>query len=467
MNKVLILAQGKEAKSFISKVIDNYLNVAVFDVIYKHESDIEGLVKAEGVRFYKINFSDFAELSYFMKKEYNKIFIIVRNRFHAIKTLQKVRKFTKNASIEFVKFWDIKLEPLTNVEIFDVTEVTTNRLSDLLPNVPLYARDIGLGEGEILEVQVPFSSNFVYRNVFQMEQKNWKIAAIYRHDSLIIPNKFTIIQPNDRLIIFGEPHILKDLFNSIKKESGLFPAPYGNNIYIIIDMLQMNQVMISKLLRTAINLYKKTKIKKVIIKVINPTVEHKLEKLQRFENIDILIDYFKSDVEKIIKEDIYNYSIGVLVVTTKFFQKHIRFLYELKRPILKLGKESLRKCSKAGVLLSAHSNLEKISPVIFDLSAQLKLKIKFLNNDPEANDKEDVIEHFEHLLKIYYYKNAEFVTSQNNPVKEIKKMENICFFMPFNKKIITGKTKAMFQPNVDTIYHFLDEYNQLFIPSES
>ena len=130
---------------------------------------------------------------------------------------------------------------------------------------------MGLRKGEILEVQVPASSSFKYKNVYLLNSENrnkWRIVAIYRNDNLILPTHMSEIEPYDRLLIVGQPNILKDVYKNIKKDVGMFPAPYGNNIYLLIDRAEMDRKEVSKLLKSAIYLQRKTKSKKLIIKII-------------------------------------------------------------------------------------------------------------------------------------------------------------------------------------------------------
>jgi hypothetical protein len=461
----LILASGYEAKNFITKVVKNYLNIAEYDVIYKKESDIDESLKVDGIKFYKIDFSQYIKLEFFSKKrDYSKIIVIIKNKDEALKIYENLSNSNQNVAIEFAKFWDIELPKSDNIDVFDITDGVTNKLIDLLPNVPVYARNIGLGNGEIMEVQVPFSSKFVYRNVSNIQKRNYRIAAIYRNDDLILPQKNTIIQPNDKLIIFGKPNILKDLFKSIKEEKGTFPAPFGNNVYLFIDMKKMSQTTISKLLKSSIHLHRKTKNRKLIIKAINPTIENRLTKLQKFEDIDILIDYKNYNMEQIIENDIYEFNIGIMVVDNNFFKNNLNFLYSLKKPILKIGKNSIKKCNSSIILLQNEKNFENISPTIFDLSAQLNLQINFADIDPEENNSENVVNYFKNLSQIYYYKNVTFLESKNNPITELKTLNASCMFIPFNKKLPKNKFKAILNPNIEYSYLFLDNLNQFFVP---
>ena len=470
MNRVLILAEGKEAKNFILSITENYLNLAEFDVIYQNETDIYDKCKVDGINFYKIPFGNFINLAFFQKKDYSKIIVVIKNKFFALNALNMLEEFIKrNILIEFVDFWDIEIEN-KNLNVIKIPTITNATLIDLLPNIPVFARNIGLGREEIMEVEVPASSSFIYRNVELLNKENytkWRITAIYRNDKLILPNKMTTIHPYDKLVIVGKSKILKDVYKNIKKDVGLFPAPYGNNIYLLIDRKDMKQKETSRLLKAAIHLQRKFQSKKLIIKIINPNL-NRFDKLNKFENIEIYVEYYQKDKIEVMMEDILKFNIGMLVINNKFYYANLDFLLKIKKPFLKVGDESIKKCVNSGLILRDEEEVAEISPVVFDISSQLKTEIKFLDIDPEnvKLEKKEITKYYENLAKMYYYKNVEFILNDKNPFFEIREMKNICFFVPFNKKIARNKLFSYIIPNMNKIEILLDKYNQFMIPTK-
>jgi hypothetical protein len=471
LNRVLILAEGKEAKKFIESIVENYLNVAEFDVIYQSETDINKDYKhIEGINFYKIQFSAFSNLSFFQNRQYSKIIVVIKNRLFAINAVKSLKFFIeKNVYVEFVDFWDIDIEN-ENINVVKLPHIINSTLIDLLPDVPVFARTIGLGKEEIMEVQVPVSSAFIYRNVELLNRENftkWRISAIYRNEQLILPNKMTTIHPYDKLLIVGQSQILKDVFKSIKKDVGLFPEPYGNQIYLLIDKQNMNKEEISKLLKSAIYLQRKLKSSKLIIRIINPDL-HTYRKLEKFDEIEVYIDYRRKNVEEIMLDDFLRWRVGMFVVNNKFYYKNIDFLLKIKKPFLKIGDESVKMCKETGVILRDDEVLTEISPVVFDISSQLNHKIKFLEMDPDnvKLEKKEIVKYYENLSKMYYYKNVEFIINDKNPYFELKKMKNICFFTPFDSKIPRNKLLSIILPNANRIQILMDNLNQFMIPTK-
>jgi len=470
LNKVLILAEGKEATNFIDSIVKHYLNIAEFDVIYQNKTDILEEFKVDGINFYQISFNNFLNLNYFKNKDYSKIIIVVKNRFFAMNALKEIQYFIdRNIFVEFVDFWGVKIK-IPNVSVIGLQSLINSTLIDVLPNVPVFARNVGLGKEEIMEVQVPASSSFKYRNIELLNKENknkWKIVALYRNGTLILPTAMSTIQPYDSLLIVGQPNVLKDVFKNIKKENGYFPAPYGNNIYLLIDRKEMKQKEASKLLKAALHLQRKTKSKKLIIKIINPNL-NRFAKLNKFNNIEVYVDYYETDKQKVMMQDILKFSIGMFIINKRFYYKNIDFLLKLKKPFLKVGEDSIKKCDTTVLLLRDDDSMTEISPAVFDLSSQLQAKIKFLDIDPENVhlEKKEITKYYENLSKIYYYKNVEFYMSDKNPRQELKDMKNICFFIPFNRYVPRSKLLSIFAPSLSKIQILFDKYNQFMIPTK-
>jgi len=461
LNKILIFAGAKEAVLLIKKITENHLNLAEFHIIYEDDEIKDGFEEKENLFFYKINFFAFELYRHLLRKDFNKIIIFTKNKHEAEFLLKKVKHY--KTPILFVKFWmDFQTPDINHIEIIDVPEIITNKIIDFLPGVPLYARDIGFGEGEILEVEIPPHSPFAYKLTSIFDRYNVKVAAIYRNNQVKTDTKDALILPNDKLILIGNPQKLKELFNQIKNNIGAFPKPYGENIYLLLDMKNMEKKDISKLLKAALFLHRKLKNKKLIIRIINPSLTSKIHKLYKFSHIDILTDYYSHDYKKTLQNDIKKFvNIGLIITNTKFFYKYKKTFFELKKPLLKMGEESIKKCKALSVILN-DKYITKIAPVIFDLSYQLNLTIKFYNIDPEESHDE-IIEYLRNLAKSFNFTKIEFINSKENPIILLKKEQNICLIEAL-AKVPRAKVFEYLFPKIEESYLLLDKFNQFLIP---
>ena len=460
MNKILIFAGAGESKLLIKKLL-GYSNTHEFHIVYENK-EIKFDLKKENIFFYKINFFAYELYKNLLFKDFNKIIIFIKQKEEAAFVLNKV-KFVK-APILFVKFWlnFENIPKINNLEIVDIPEILTNKIIDFLPGVPLFARDIGLGNGEILEVEIPVFSPFAYKSPSYIEDRYpVKVAGLYRKKELRTINENTIILPNDKLLLIGKPNILKELFNQISKNIGSFPLSYGQNIYLILDMGTMDKYEISELLKSALFLHKKLKNKKLIIRIINPTINHKIYKLFKFPNIDISTDYYTKSYKDILLKDIEFLNIGLIITNNKYFYKYSKYFYKIKKPVFKQGNESIKKCSNLTIILH-EKNIKKIATTIFNLSYQLGLTLKFLNADPE-NTHTDIVEYLKHLAKLFNFSNVEFSATKENPIKKLNKENNICLIEAVEKYPV-HKLKQIFAPKIEYSYIMLNKHNQFLIP---
>ncbi|WP_024790909.1 MULTISPECIES: TrkA C-terminal domain-containing protein [unclassified Lebetimonas] len=459
MNKIVLFAGAKESKILIEKIASSYVQEAEYYIIYEKEDEITKIEK-ENFFYYKIPFFAFELYRSLFFKDINKIIVYIKNKKTAEFVINKIKNYS---SIVFAKFWEnIEIPLQNNIEIIDNIELITNKILDHLPDVPLFARDIGLGIGEILEVEIPPHSVFAYKNPnFIQRWKNIKIAVIYRENKFIIPSRHTLILPNDKLLLIGEPEKLKSFFIESKKNLGAFPAPYGRNIYLLIDM-QTDKKTLYNLLKSALFLHRKLKNQKLIIKLINPKLNFKIYKLYKFKNIDIYTDYFSSDYEKTLKNDTNIYNIGLVITNNGYFYKYKKTFFDIKIPVFKQGNESIKKC-KEFVILLQDKMLDRIAPSIFDLSFQLNLGINFLEPFIEEKDLKELKEYLEKFAKVYNFKKITFTKTQKNPIIKLKTKENICIIEPFISPPVL-KIFQIFNPKIYNAYIMLDKFSQFLIP---
>ncbi len=460
MNKILIFAGAQESKLLIQKISENYLNLGEFHIIYEDNEIKNSIKEKENLFFYKIDFFAYEAYKDILRKDFTKVIILIKNKREAEFVLKKVKHY--KYPILFTKFWiEFEKSEIKNLEIIDVPEITTNKIIDFLPNVPLYARDIGLGIGEILEVEVPPHSPFTYKSPSIFKKYGISVAAIYRNEELKQVENTKLILPNDKLILIGPPQKLKEIFTQIKSNIGAFPQPYGQNIYLLLDMKNMHKKEIYKLLKTALFLHRRLKNKKLIIKIINPSLNSQIYKLFKFPNIDISTDFYSTEYIKTLKEDNEKLNIGLIITNNDYFYEYKSAFFNLRKPILKVGEESIKKCQNLSVILNDKYIL-RIAPVIFDLSYQLDVKVTFYNIDPE-NSYNELIEHLKTLAKNFNFSKVEFINSKENPVFLLQKKQHTCLIEAFTK-IPPLKIKQILFPKIEDSFILLDKFNQFLIP---
>ena len=464
MKNILILADGILAKYFLERVMNLQDGANNYSVVYYNALSIPQH-KPENFTFYNFDPTSFKKLSLVFDQEFFQIMIIVSKKIDAETAYENIRSVDPKIQIVMVDRWGIEYND-KRLYLLDSREVLSSRFTDYLPDMPVIAQNIGLGQGEIMEVRIPAGSSYSYRHLGNIEQREWKIAAIYRANKLILPQDSLMIQPNDMLLIIGNPNVLKSVYKSAKKEIGQFPSPFGQIIYCLIDMQKMNDKDIAMIMNDAMLLHSKINSRRLYIRIINPTYSKQFEKIKSYEgaNISINIDYYEYSFHRTLQQDVKNLDIGLVVVRHDFFVKYIRELFELRKPIFKIGFWGFSELKEAVILSNNSEDIEKESSAIFDFSSQLNLKIKLYIFKPENSLEDDELsENFNNLSKIFN-KEIEIIDSQKNPLLVLKNRSDIVQFIPFSKKIANSNIFSIFSTDMENLYFKLASNYQVFIP---
>ncbi|MFT7860048.1 MAG: TrkA C-terminal domain-containing protein [Sulfurimonas sp.] len=465
MKKILIISDGIIGQHFIQRVSETYTTDNIYYIVQTKAVTYDD-VNPGRFKFFEFDPTSFYKLANLLKMEFIEVVIAMENQMDVENTIKNIRTIKKQLRVIVLNQWNmINSDP--NIVLVNSNEILASRLLDFLPNVPVIAQNVGVGEGEIMEVLVPFGSSFVYRHMGVIEQKDWRIVAIYRNRKLIIPSRRRMIQPNDLLLLVGKPAVLKSVYRAIKQELGQFPEPYGTNIFLYIDMNIVKKENIKKLVRRSIYVHSKLK-HKLIIKIINPCDIELLQYIKDYRSMDVSIDieYDGADPKESFFKDIKLYHVGLVVVAREMFADEglRKTLFEAHVPVLKLANRDFSTLKDASLILSDNRDLEKISSTIFDISEQMSFNLELYNYLLEhQEDKEQVIEHFNNLSTIFS-KSIKVFQEKENPIKLLGEKENFIQILPFTQKLTKTRWSSLLSTDSERLYFKLDEYHQIFIP---
>lgn len=467
MKKILIVSDGAIGQHFIERVIGTYTTENLYYVVQTGDKKFEGYNPAR-YKFFQFDPTSFYKISNLLKMDFWQVVLVMENQNDLDHTIKNIRTYKPSLRIIALDLWNT-VSPSDDIEWVNIQELVAANMIDYLPNIPVLAKNIGLGSGEIMEVLVPFGSSFVYRHIGSIEQKNWKIAAIYRNRSLIIPSDNKMIQPNDTLVLVGDPAVLRSIYRAIKRELGQFPAPFGSKIYLFIDMHIEKASAIMALVRRSVFIQKKLR-QPLIIKVINPGDIDALRmiKASAGPNVTIDIDYSSHPDDSVILNDIKHYHIGLFLVSHKAFSiKSLRKkMYAGNVPVLKLADRSFSSLRESVVILSEEGHIENISTTIFDVSSQFGFNLELIDyTNEEGTHKQEVIAHFNNLSAIFS-KSIRVITQETNPIRGLCDRENFLHVLPFTSKMFVNPVSAYFSTDPEILYRSLGHYHQLFIPTQ-
>ncbi len=449
------------------RVADNHY----FVTNYKEDTLPKKLGK--NITLIDIDPTSFSKLSQVMSgTKFSNVFVILEDKEDAKYTLKNITLINPNTRTVLVNQWNDNNigKECKNITILYSDELVAAHLFDHLPNVPLVAQNVGLGRGEIMEVHVPFGSSYAYRHVGSILQRKWKIAALYRNEMQILPTAATMIRPNDTLLIVGKPRVLDGVYKTINKRTGLFPEPFGKNIYYIIDMrFDIENVFIH--LKESIYLLDKLENKALFVRILFPNDFKLLDKIKRFESdkVSISISYDSENIKNQIEYDIHEHDIGLVLTSRQSFDadENKMTFYHLKKLVYLFGDKHLYNIKKCVVLMNENEKMESISATAFEISESLDLSLLLGDYDPdgEFEERSIIIEHFETLSQIF---NLEIDIQQkvSNPLRELANMHEILQVLPFEKELNTDNLIKLFSTKMLNLVLHTTKHPKLLVPFE-
>ncbi len=470
MKNILILADGSIAKHFIEwvgkkRVAENKYYVTC----YKEGVTPERLGK--NISMIKADPTSYSKMRTIMNDvKYSNVFIVMENMEDAEYSLKNIRLIDNKVRIVLVNQWDndeIGKEE-ENVTVLYSDELIAAHLYDHLPNVPVVAQNVGLGKGEIMEIHVPFGSTYAFRHVGSILQRKWKIAAVYRDEKQILPTNATMIRPNDTLLVLGKPIVLDGVYKTINKRIGLFPEPFGRDLYLMMD-LRFDQKNALIYLKESIYLLEKLEDKSLFVRILYPNNFALIDELKTYESekIRISVCYDDEDIKTLVEYDIQEHDIGLVLTSIETFEKEEikETLYDLRKVVYLFGDKLLYNVKKAVILMSENEQMESISSTAFDISESLGLQLMLGDFDPEGDfeSRKIIIEHYETLSHIF---NMEIDIQQKiaNPIREISAMEDILQIAPFEKDLQSNTILKLVSTKVQDFLLATETHPKLLVP---
>ncbi|WP_309495136.1 TrkA C-terminal domain-containing protein [Sulfurovum sp.] len=402
--------------------------------------------------------------------KFSNLFIVMEDIEDARYALKNVALINTKMRIVLVNQWDDEEigKDHENINIVHSDQLIAAHLYDQLPNVPLVAQNVGLGKGEIMEVHVPFGSSYAYRHIGSILQHQWKIAALYRNEKQILPTNATMIRPNDTLLILGKPIVLDGVYKTINKRIGLFPEPFGKNIYLILDFKHDKKDAVLYL-KQSIYLIEKLEDKDLFVRIMHPNNFKLIDELKALESehVTISIAYEDKNVKSIVENDIHEFNIGLIMNSIPTFESDDlkETLYNLKKLVFLFGDKLLYNIKSSVILMSENEKMESISSTAFDISETLGLGLTLGDFDPEGDfeSKKMIIEHYETLTHIF---NMDMNIEQKvaNPIRELSNMEDILQIAPFEQRLNTDSIRKLLSSRIQDFLLTTNRHPKLLVP---
>jgi hypothetical protein len=472
MQNILILADGLPAEEFIKRIGQKRVGDNHYCIVMPH------------AREERARHSPHLDMRYFDPTSYMKLRKLLQGQNFSTVFVLLENDEEGEACLEIIRSVDTKMQvillnqrndlPALNdsaTHVVDTPQIIASRLYDHLPNVPVVAQNVGLAQGEIMEVLVPYGSSFAYRHIGSIAQVKWRIAAIYREQKQILPTNATMIQPQDTLLILGKPQVLNNIYHRISKKEGRFPEPFGRYLYLILDMRTDASDALAHL-KESIHLLDRVEEGKLFVRLLNPGDFPLLDEIRGYDNgrIDIHVQYGDDAVSEVILNDMIQFDIGMLMMTPQLFSDKAVAdeMMGQRKLVMLFGDSPLYSVERSVVLVSGEEEMESISSTLFYASETLDLKPCLCNYDPEGDfeSKKMVVEHYETLARIFQYP----VTVEEktvNPIRALESMEYILQVVPFTRALQEEDIFKIFSTRISDYLLDSTRHPKLLIPVES
>jgi hypothetical protein len=321
-----------------------------------------------------------------------------------------------------------------------------------------------------MEIKIPFGSSYAYRYISSISQKDWKIFALYRNNMMLTVRPALILKPNDIILVIGKPKVLLQAYAAISVSSGHFPMPFGKNIYVYLDLYLQSEEDALNALKKGRYLQERLNNTKLIIRVTRPTTVETIDKIKELvkhiENKVLEFDYHNLGVLNIMTSDIKKYEVGLFVLTNTLLQNPqiAQKVLVSKKPIFKVGIENINHIKTITMVLNSLKAYEQLSPILFDISSQLKYKVNVINSDPIGDsDRTKLTHHLDSLAKIFNQE-IKIETNGKNPMDVLKTKDNILQILPLKEEMFKKRIVSFFTTNSDLLSYDLKYLNQIIIP---
>ncbi|NPA12935.1 MAG: hypothetical protein GXO45_02990 [Aquificae bacterium] len=335
-----------------------------------------------------------------------------------------------------------------NVEIINPIEIVKSIVLSKIERNFKTAINIGLGKGEIIQVDILARSHLVDRKLKYLKPSRWRIAAIYRDGELIIPDGEERIKVGDKVVIIGDPKVLENLVNILLKGIPQFPLQFGENFATVYHKKYKRDFEETAYLK------KNTKANKLLI---YPYRNYNIS--DDIEYIKEVVDNFEIKQPVSEKAELFQVGDSIGVVGIPFEYKPVIGWFYLRNIFKRATKPFLLTKGSfpyKGIVVSLNTPEPAYTLEMgMELSRMLRIPVEAIfgvmpeelrgvEEEEALKERNSLISDFERIYrqKIGYY------VFEGNPVKEsvkfLQKKENILLVVSYDK----GEKIGLFNPVV-------------------
>jgi hypothetical protein len=119
-------------------------------------------------------------------------------------------------------------------EAVSIFTASANDVRNLIEHQAKTAHGIGIGKNEILEIEVHPNSRLKNRPLGYIAPIRWNIGIIYREGNIIVPKPETVLKEKDKVVVLGDPAVLKTVAELLSSEFERFPLEFGTSLGVYV-----------------------------------------------------------------------------------------------------------------------------------------------------------------------------------------------------------------------------------------
>ncbi len=472
MQHILIVADGIIAERFINRIGGKRIGGNRYTIVAPRPLGHEPQL-APNLTLHRFDPTSRSKLTRLLHThDFSVAFIVMDRLEEARATLENLRAEADQCPIVLLDRWGaFAIAHGRALHVIAEDQLVASRLYDQLPNVPVVAQNVGLMEGEIMEVLVPYGSSFAYRHVGSITQAKWRIAAIYREGKLILPTHATMIRPQDTLLILGKPQVLSSMYHRIRQKEGRFPEPFGRNLYLILDLAAAGTSALEQL-EEGIHLAERLDGATLIVRVIRPSDFALLDAIRDHAHarIDLYVTYGDTPIREVILNDRIRFDIGMMLMTPQLFAEDAvaEEMLAQRKLVLLFGDTPLYRAERSVVLMGDEAEMESISSTLFYASEALDLNPCLCQYDPEGDFASGtiIVEHYEALARIFQYP-ISLEQKTVNPIRAINAMSRILHIIPLTPALLPRGFFRFLSTRPSDYFLRATQHPKLLIPADT
>jgi Trk K+ transport system NAD-binding subunit len=297
------------------------------------------------------------------------------------------------------------------------------------------AHAIGLGKDEILEVEVHPDSRLTNKPLGLLDPIKWRVGIVYREGNIIVPKPDTVLRPKDKVIILGDPAVLKTVSEMLTFSFQKFPLEYGQTVIVYFNgreeepyLQEVNYIFSVFPMKRAVLILSKRAQTERFRKLLE-----KLEVKEVSEKTTLLppLDAIRATLGEISGEQ------GLVIFPDSVVQSLAPSISDVRKKTLVSDVLALARCpvligrgtfpyEKMAVPCVEGTNVEHAMESAFEISSSLSSRVTALQVRPssyiagreEMEDFEERKKAISHMSLIYRAK-VQIETLEGNPVKAV------------------------------------------------